>query len=91
MHISVKPRSFFETRKGEKQEKHHFCTNRIISINSIPASDETLPFSMEYSHADNVLVLYINPAKPPLFFEITEKFTQRCRNLSFGRYAIQIR
>ena len=88
MKISIKPRSFFEVRKGEKREKHFFSTNRIISINSIPASDETLPFSMEYANADNVLVLYINPAKPPLFFEISEKFTQRCRNLSFGRYAI---
>ena len=62
MKISIKPRSFFEVRKGEKREKHFFSTNRIISINSIPASDETLPFSMEYANADNVLVLYINPA-----------------------------
>lgn len=62
MKISIKPRSFFEVRKGEKREKHFFSTNRIISINSISASEETLPFSKEYFHADNVLVLYINPA-----------------------------
>ena len=62
MQISVRPRSFFETRKGEKQEKHHFRTNRIISINSISASEETLPFSKEYSHADNVLILYFDKA-----------------------------
>ena len=62
MQISVRPRSFFETRKGKKQEKHHFRTNRIISINSISASEETLPFSMEYANADNVLILYFDKA-----------------------------
>lgn len=60
MKISVKARTFFEVRKGEKRERELFRTRRIISINNIGFPAEPPPFSEPFLTVENLLVLYFD-------------------------------
>ena len=60
MQIYVKARTFFEAAQGSWQERYFFRTSRIISINSVSFPAEPPPFSEEFLHAENLLVLYFD-------------------------------
>ena len=60
MQIEVKARTFFEVRKGGKREKELMRTHRVISINNVSFPAEPPPFSEEFLHAENLLVLYFD-------------------------------
>ena len=60
MQIEVKARSFFEAARGSWQERCFFRTSRIISINNVSFPAEPPPFSEEFLHAENLLVLYFD-------------------------------
>ena len=60
MQINVKARTFFEASQGSWQERCFFRTSRIISINNVSFPAEPPPFSDEFLHAENLLVLYFD-------------------------------
>jgi len=60
MQINVKARTFFEASQGSWQERYFFRTSRIISINNVSFPAEPPPFSDEFLHAENLLVLYFD-------------------------------
>ena len=60
MQIYVRARTFFEAARGSWKERHIFRTSRIISINSVSFPAEPPPFSDEFLHAENLLVLYFD-------------------------------
>ena len=60
MQIEVKARTFFEAAQGSWQERYLFRTSRIISINNVSFPAEPPPFSEEFLHAENLLVLYFD-------------------------------
>ena len=60
MQIKVKARSLFEAARGSWQERFFFRTSRIISINNVSFPAEPPPFSDEFLHAENLLVLYFD-------------------------------
>ena len=60
MQINVKARTFFEASQGSWQERYFFRTSRIISINNVSFPAEPPPFSEEFLHAENLLVLYFD-------------------------------
>ena len=60
MQIYVRARTFFEAARGSWKERHIFRTSRIISINSVSFPAEPPPFSEEFLHAENLLVLYFD-------------------------------
>jgi len=60
MQINVKARTFFEVAQGGERERYFFRTSRIISINNVSFPAEPPPFSEEFLHAENLLVLYFD-------------------------------
>ena len=60
MQINIKARTFFEAARGSERERYFFRTSRIISINSVSFPAEPPPFSEEFLHAENLLVLYFD-------------------------------
>ena len=60
MQIEVRARTFFEICKGGECEKELMRTYRIISINNVSFPAEPPPFSEEFLHAENLLVLYFD-------------------------------
>ena len=60
MQINIKARTFFEAMRGSERERYFFRTSRIISINSVSFPAEPPPFSEEFLHAENLLVLYFD-------------------------------
>ena len=60
MQINVKARSFFEAREGTSRERELLRDFRIISINNVGFPAEPPPFSDEFLHAENLLVLYFD-------------------------------
>ena len=60
MRIYVKARTFFEAAQGCRRERSFFRTSRIISINNVSFPAEPPPFSEEFLHAENLLVLYFD-------------------------------
>lgn len=60
MQIYVKARTFFEASQGSRREHCLFRTSRIISINNVSFPAEPPPFSEEFLHAENLLVLYFD-------------------------------
>ena len=60
MQITVKARTFFEVARGSERERYFFRTSRIISINNVSFPAEPPPFSEEFLHAENLLVLYFD-------------------------------
>ena len=60
MRIYVKARTFFEAAQGSRRERSFFRTSRIISINNVSFPAEPPPFSEEFLHAENLLVLYFD-------------------------------
>ena len=60
MQINVKARTFFEVAQGGERERYFFRTSRIISINNVSFPAEPPPFSDEFLHAENLLVLYFD-------------------------------
>ena len=60
MQIYVRARTFFEAAQGNWQERYLFQPSRIISINNVSFPAEPPPFSEEFLHAVNLLVLYFD-------------------------------
>jgi len=60
MQINIKARTFFEAARGSERERYFFRTSRIISINNVSFPAEPPPFSEEFLHAENLLVLYFD-------------------------------
>lgn len=59
MNITVRGRNFFEDLRGSDKEAEIMVTHRVISVNSVRIREDP-PFSQQYWHADNVLVLHFD-------------------------------